>query len=90
MPVSRSVRPPTWTGATWQQYLAALYEDGLDGTSRAAILALGAARLAVNRALQGQVPTTQDVISVAFREFALPLDADEARQALQEISRTDG
>jgi hypothetical protein len=50
----------------WRQVLAALNDDTLDDAEREKILALGAAQLAVRRALDGQQPTPDDVMAAAF------------------------
>ncbi|MEU5061238.1 MULTISPECIES: hypothetical protein [unclassified Streptomyces] len=67
----------------WRQALAALNDDTLDDAEREAILARGAAQLAVRRAPEGRA-TPREVMVVAFEEFSLLLDADQARAALRD------
>lgn len=71
----------------WRQVLAALNDTSLNDTEREAIVARGAAHLATRRAPQGQRATPKAVMAVAFEEFALLLDADQARTALREVGR---
>ncbi|CUW33402.1 MULTISPECIES: hypothetical protein [Streptomyces] len=71
----------------WRQVLAALTDDTLDDDTRERIVARGAAQLAVRRAPEGEPPTADAVMDVAFHEFALLLTADQARTALREVRR---
>ncbi|MFV0138132.1 hypothetical protein ACLGIH_34130 [Streptomyces sp. HMX87] len=71
----------------WRQVLAPLNDDTLDDAERGQIVARGAAQLAVRRAPEGQHPTPDEVMALAFEEFALLLDADQARDALREVGR---
>ncbi|MFF5933162.1 hypothetical protein [Streptomyces sp. NPDC012508] len=66
----------------WRQVLSALHDDSLDDAEREAIVARGAAQLAARRAPEGHQPTPDDVMGIAFSEFAILLDADTARTAL--------
>jgi hypothetical protein len=68
----------------WRQVLAALHDGTLDDGERERILAHGAAELATHRAAQGTQATPQEVMAVAFAEFSLLLDADQACLALRE------
>ncbi|MFE7619109.1 hypothetical protein, partial [Streptomyces sp. NPDC057496] len=63
----------------WRLVLAALQDGTLDEGRRLAILARGAARLAAHRLPEGRSPTPDDVMRVAFEEFAVVIDADRAR-----------
>ncbi|WP_031146636.1 hypothetical protein [Streptomyces erythrochromogenes] len=65
----------------WRQVLAALAHDTLGDAEREAIVARGAAQLAIRRIPEGQQPTPDAVLDVAFKEFALLLDTDQARAA---------
>ncbi|MFB9739208.1 hypothetical protein ACFQE4_13985 [Streptomyces thermocoprophilus] len=67
----------------WRQVLAALTDDTLNDATRETIVARGAAQLAVRRAPEGQQPTSVEVMAVAYEEFKLLLDADQARAALR-------
>lgn len=71
----------------WRQVLAALTDDTLDDAARERIVARGAAQIAVRRAPKGRQPTADDVMTVAYEEFSLLLDADQARAALREVGR---
>ncbi|TXS74524.1 hypothetical protein EAO76_15290 [Streptomyces sp. sk2.1] len=68
----------------WRLVLAALQDDTLDEERRLAILARGAARLAAHRLPEGRRPTADDVMRVAFEEFAVVIDAAQARTALRQ------
>ncbi|MGW0604093.1 hypothetical protein [Streptomyces sp. NPDC002640] len=74
----------------WRQVLAALTDDTLDDAEREAIVARGAAQLAVRRAPEGQQPTADEVMALAYEEFNLLLDADQAHAALREAGRAHG
>ncbi|MGW3820158.1 hypothetical protein [Streptomyces sp. NPDC005046] len=74
----------------WRQVLAALSDTTLDDAEREAIVARGAAQLAARRTPEGQQATPEAVVAVAFEEFALLLDADQARVALREVGRARG
>ncbi|MFJ4879582.1 hypothetical protein ACIP93_30880 [Streptomyces sp. NPDC088745] len=75
--------------ALWRQVLAAL-NDTLGDTEHEEILACGAAQLTVRRAPDDQQPTPDDMVARAFSEFALLLDADQARAALRKMGRGRG
>ncbi|GAA3487870.1 hypothetical protein GCM10018987_19510 [Streptomyces cremeus] len=75
--------------ALWRQVLAAL-NDTLGDTEREEILACGAVQLTVRRASDDQQPTPDDMVARAFSEFALLLDADQARAALRKMGRGRG
>ncbi|WP_079185741.1 hypothetical protein [Streptomyces sp. NBRC 110465] len=66
----------------WRQVLATLNDDTLDDAAREQMVARGAAQLAVRRAPESQQPTPDEVMAVAFEEFALLLDAEQERAAL--------
>lgn len=68
----------------WRQVLAALNDTTLDDADREGIVARGAAQLAVRRAPDGQQATPEAVVAVAFEEFGLLLDIDQARTALRQ------
>lgn len=68
----------------WRQILAALNDTTLDHADREAIVALGAAQLAIHRAPDGQCVTPEEVMTVALQEFSLLIDADQARTALRQ------
>ncbi|MBA0050735.1 hypothetical protein E0L36_07445 [Streptomyces sp. AJS327] len=70
----------------WRQVLAALNDDSPDDGERAATLAFGAAHLAARRKPEGRPPTPDDVMAVAFEEFSLLIDADQARAALRSLT----
>ncbi|MGW7414781.1 hypothetical protein [Streptomyces sp. NPDC054863] len=72
----------------WRQVLAALTDDTLDDDDRAAVVAHGAAQIATGCADRGQPPTVEEVMTVAFEEFALLIDADQARTALRACRST--
>lgn len=74
----------------WRQVLTALNDDTLDDTEREAIMARGAAQLAIRRTPEGHQPTPDAVLDVAFKEFALLLDADQACAALREVRQARG
>ncbi|MFI1769766.1 hypothetical protein ACH41H_48420 [Streptomyces sp. NPDC020800] len=74
----------------WRQVLAALNDTTLDDAEREAIVARGAAQLAGRRAPEGQRATPEAVMAVAFDEFALLLDADQARAALRQSGPARG
>ncbi|MFE9123187.1 hypothetical protein [Streptomyces sp. NPDC007172] len=67
----------------WRQVLAALNDTTPGQADREAIVALGAARLARHRASEGQGATPEEVVAVAFEEFSLFIDAEQARTALR-------
>lgn len=71
----------------WRQLLTALNDPALDDATREQIVARGAAQLATRRVPQGQQATPHEVMAVAFEEFALLLDADQARAALRDVGR---
>ncbi|MFF8610979.1 hypothetical protein ACF06X_34300 [Streptomyces sp. NPDC015346] len=71
----------------WRRVLTALADESLDDAERERILALGAAHLVRTRCKQEHEPTVEDVMTAAFHEFALLLDADTARAALREAAR---
>ncbi|MCZ0984377.1 hypothetical protein O1L60_47330 [Streptomyces diastatochromogenes] len=71
----------------WRQVLAALSDDTLDDATREAIVARGAAQLAVRRAPEGQQATPDAVLDTAFHEFSLLLTVEQAREALREVGR---
>jgi hypothetical protein len=71
----------------WRQVLAALNDDTLVDAEREQIVARGAARLAAHRAPEGEQVTPDSVMALAFAEFSLLLDADQARAALHEADR---
>lgn len=73
-----------------RQVLAALNDDSLDDAEREKIVARGAAQLAARRAPEGQHPSPEAVMAVAYGEFALLLGADQARAALREVGRPRG
>ncbi|MGW2179121.1 hypothetical protein ACWCXX_13715 [Streptomyces sp. NPDC001732] len=68
----------------WRLVLTALKDETLDEAQRVAIVARGAAQLAAHRLPEGQQPTCDDVMRVAFEEFALVLNATQARTALHQ------
>ncbi|MER5974520.1 hypothetical protein ABT112_33270 [Streptomyces sp. NPDC002055] len=68
----------------WRRVLTALVDEDCDEEEREHTLALGAAHLAVTRAVDGPRPTPEDVMHIAFWEFALLLDAGTARSALRD------
>ncbi|MFD7541568.1 hypothetical protein [Streptomyces sp. NPDC059819] len=74
----------------WRQVVAALNDDGLHEATRTRILAQGAARLAANRTPQGQHATPEDVMAIAFQEFALLLDSRQAQAALKQAGPARG
>ncbi|MFE2749646.1 hypothetical protein ACFXKX_35900 [Streptomyces scopuliridis] len=53
-------------------------------------MAPGAAQLAARRSPEGQQPTLDDVMDVAFRKFALLLEAGQGRAALRETRSARG
>ncbi|WP_416960663.1 hypothetical protein [Streptomyces sp. Agncl-13] len=63
-----------------RQILTVLKDDAVDATERAALVAHDAGR----QARRGRQPTSSEVMAVAFEEFALVIDADQARAAPQE------
>ncbi|MFJ6012691.1 hypothetical protein [Streptomyces sp. NPDC092952] len=67
----------------WRLVLSALKDDTLDEDRRLAILARGAAQLAAHRLPDGRRPTSEDVVRAAFEEFAVVIDAAQARTALR-------
>lgn len=71
----------------WRQVLAALKDHTLDEDQRLAIVARGAAQLAAHRLPEGQQPTPDHVMRVAFEEFAMVIDATQAHAALREQRR---
>ncbi|PCG82304.1 hypothetical protein CIB93_30825 [Streptomyces sp. WZ.A104] len=73
----------------WRQVLAALNDDTLDDAAREQMAARGAAQLAVRRTPEGQQPTPDEVMAVAFEEFALLLNAEQARAALAALAEID-
>ena len=74
----------------WRQVLAALTDDTLDDAEREAIVACGAAQLAMRRAPEGQQVNPNAVLDTAFHEFNLLLTAEQGRAALAEVGRTCG
>ncbi|MFI6874099.1 hypothetical protein ACIBL6_11720 [Streptomyces sp. NPDC050400] len=74
----------------WRQALAALQDGTLDADERLAVVARGAARLASHRLPGGQRPTCDEVVRVAFEEFAVVIDAGQARKALRHQGRSRG
>ncbi|WP_240981796.1 MULTISPECIES: hypothetical protein [unclassified Streptomyces] len=66
----------------WRLVLTALGDETLDEDRRLAILARGAAELAARRTCGGEGPTVDDVVRLAFEEFAVVIDAAQARTAL--------
>jgi hypothetical protein len=63
-----------------RQILTVLKDDTLDDPERAALVAHGAAQ----QARRGRQPTPNEVMTVAFQEFTLVIDADQTRAAPQE------
>ncbi|MFG2785080.1 hypothetical protein ACGFY7_45610 [Streptomyces prunicolor] len=63
-----------------RQILTVLKDDTFDDTQRAALVAHGVAQ----QARRGRQPTPSEVMTVAFQEFTLVIDADQARAAPQE------
>ncbi|WP_369229340.1 hypothetical protein AB5J56_01895 [Streptomyces sp. R21] len=63
-----------------RQILTVLKDDPLDDIERAALVARGAAQ----QARRGRQLTSDEVTTVAFHEFALVIDADQAIAAPQE------
>lgn len=63
-----------------RQILTVLKDDTLDDTGPAALVAHGAAQ----HARRGRRPTPSEVMTVAFQEVTLVIDADRTRAAPQE------
>ncbi|WP_329331234.1 hypothetical protein OG866_00385 [Streptomyces sp. NBC_00663] len=65
----------------WRALLAGLQDRDLDDTAREAIVARAAVRLAADRAAGGRRPTIEEIVSIAREEFAVIIDAAQAKAA---------
>lgn len=75
---------------TWRKILAVLKDDSLNAAEPKAIVARAAARVAADRGTAGHRPRFEEALSTAREEFAVHVDARQARAGLNAPRRADG